>query len=94
MFGMSQQQQVALIQQMAQLQLMNGMQKTPNNLAGGKLQKIRDQSLADMRPKACRNFINVRFQIRSRKNSRKQTQTRAYIQTLVRFRRVTFKCKM
>ena len=36
MFGMSQQQQVALIQQMAQLQLMNGMQKSPNNLAGGK----------------------------------------------------------
>ena len=27
MFGMSQQQQVALIQQMAQLQLMNGMQQ-------------------------------------------------------------------
>ena len=39
MFGMSQQQQVALIQQMAQLQLMNGMQKSPNNLAGGKLHK-------------------------------------------------------
>merc|ERR1712156_745374 len=35
MFGMSQQQQVALIQQMAQLQLMNGMQKNPNNIAGG-----------------------------------------------------------
>ena len=30
MFGMSQQQQVALIQQMAQLQLMNGMQKSPS----------------------------------------------------------------
>ena len=43
MFGMSQQQQVALIQQMAQLQLMNGMQKTPNNLAGGKLQKKRSE---------------------------------------------------
>ena len=36
MFGMSQQQQVALIQQMAQLQLMNGMQKNPSNIAGGK----------------------------------------------------------
>ena len=36
MFGMSQQQQVALIQQMAQLQLMNGMQKSPSNIAGGK----------------------------------------------------------
>jgi hypothetical protein len=35
MFGMSQQQQVALIQQMAQLQLMNGMQKGPSNLPNG-----------------------------------------------------------
>jgi hypothetical protein len=36
MFGMSQQQQVALIQQMAQLQLMNGMQKaSPSNIGGG-----------------------------------------------------------
>jgi hypothetical protein len=38
MFGMSQQQQVALIQQMAQLQLMNqaaGIQKTPNQMQQG-----------------------------------------------------------
>jgi hypothetical protein len=36
MFGMSQQQQVALIQQMAQLQLMqNGMQKSPNGMSSG-----------------------------------------------------------
>ena len=59
MFGMSQQQQVALIQQMAQLQLMNGMQKTPNNLAGGKLQNSVNIS-AEKRPKGCRNFPNVR----------------------------------
>jgi len=38
MFGMSQQQQVALIQQMAQLQLMNqaaGIQKNPNQIQSG-----------------------------------------------------------
>ena len=97
MFGMSQQQQVALIQQMAQLQLMNGMQKTPNNLAGGKLQKS-DHNSAEARPKGCRNFTNVRVQIwvRSIKTLETRLGHELISKLLSAFAEysLTFKCRM
>ena len=57
MFGMSQQQQVALIQQMAQLQLMNGMQKSPSNIAGGKQCNKKCNTIALENPKLFRKII-------------------------------------
>ena len=63
MFGMSQQQQVALIQQMAQLQLMNGMQKTPNNLAGGKLQKMNLGPAIFLKKPVCQRLDSKVYQV-------------------------------
>ena len=57
MFGMSQQQQVALIQQMAQLQLMNGMQKSPSNIAGGKQWSKNCNTVATENAKLFRKII-------------------------------------
>ena len=59
MFGMSQQQQVALIQQMAQLQLMNGMQKNPSNIAGGKHATKTATQTATENAKISNNFRKI-----------------------------------